>query len=46
MTRLNPPGAPITIDFGGTAEANAAAARASWTEILRFLGEAIGGNAS
>lgn len=42
MTMLTPPGAPITVDFGGTAEANAAAARDSWPEVLRFLGDALG----
>lgn len=35
-TRLSPPG-PITIDFGGTRSANAAAARESWPKILSFL---------
>jgi dienelactone hydrolase len=36
MTRMSP--VPVfTMDFGGTAEANAASARDSWPEILRFL---------
>lgn len=36
MTRMSP--IPrFTMDFGGTAAANAAAARDSWPEILRFL---------
>lgn len=36
LTRLSPVGG-LTIDFGGTAAANAAAATASWQEILDFL---------
>ena len=43
MTRLTPPGAPITIDFGGTPAGNAASARRSWPEMLAFLGRATGG---
>ena len=36
MTRMSP--VPVfTMDFGGTPEANAASARDSWPEILRFL---------
>src|SRR5438132_6483648 len=36
MTSMSP--VPVfTMDFGGTAEANAASARDSWPEILRFL---------
>lgn len=38
FTRLSPV-AGLTIDFGGTAAANAAAARRSWQEILDFLSE-------
>jgi dienelactone hydrolase len=33
----------LTIDFGGTAAANAAASRESWAEILGFLADAAGG---
>lgn len=36
MTRLSPPG-PITMDFGGTAAANAAAAKDSWPTLLAYL---------
>ena len=36
MTRLRPPG-PVTLDFGGTAAANQAAARESWPIILSYL---------
>jgi len=36
MTRMSPVPV-ITMDFGGTPAANAAAARDSWAEILRFL---------
>jgi dienelactone hydrolase len=36
MTKMSP--VPVfTMDFGGTPEANAASARDSWPEILRFL---------
>ena len=39
MTRMSP--VPVfTMDFGGSAEANAASARDSWPEILRFLAAA------
>ncbi|HLI42453.1 MAG TPA: acyl-CoA thioesterase/bile acid-CoA:amino acid N-acyltransferase family protein [Streptosporangiaceae bacterium] len=31
----------MSFDFGGTPRANAAAASASWQEILRFLGQAL-----
>ncbi len=36
MTRLSPPG-QITMDFGGTAAANATAAKESWPILLAYL---------
>ena len=42
MTKMSPVAA-LTMDFGGTALANAAAARDSWPEILRFLAQVSAG---
>ena len=33
----------LWFDFGGTPQANAAAARASWPQILRFTEQALDG---